>query len=210
MTRILIADDHAIVRKGLVQILNDVPETIIIDEAENGVEALNMALNNTYDLVLLDIAMPGKRGLEVLQELRNHKPELPVMMLSMHPEEQYAVQSLRAGASGYLTKESAPDELAVAIKKVLSGGKYISASLAEKLAFGLVNGADRLPHEKLSAREDEVMRMIAAGKPTRVIAGEMALSVKTVSTFRARILHKMNMKSNAELTQYVIQNRLLG
>jgi two-component system invasion response regulator UvrY len=210
MTKILIADDHAIVRKGLVQILTAGPDTVTIDEVGSGEEALDKAWGNDYDLVLLDISMPGRSGLDVLRDMKIHSPELPVLMLSMHPEEQYAVRALRAGASGYLTKGSAADELAVAIRKVLSGGTYISTSLAEKLAFGLVNDAGRPLHETLSVRENQVMRMIASGKPARAIAGEMSLNVKTVSTYRARILHKMKMKSNAELTHYAIQNSLLG
>jgi DNA-binding NarL/FixJ family response regulator len=210
MTRILIADDHAIVRKGLVQILTEVPDTFVIDEAGGGEEALDKAMHNDYDLVILDISMPGTSGLDVLKELKSHNTELPVLMLSIHPEEHYAVRALRSGASGYLTKGSAADELVGAIRKVLSGGKYISASLAENLAYGLISDAGRPLHETLSVREYQVMSMIASGKTTRVIAREMSLSVKTISTFRARLLHKMKMKSNAELTHYAIQKNLLG
>jgi DNA-binding NarL/FixJ family response regulator len=209
MIRVLIADDHAIVRKGLVEIIRESSETIMVDEASNGIEALDKTAKNDYDLVLLDISMPGKGGLEVLQELKEHSPGLPVLMLSMHPEEQYALRALRDGASGYLTKESAADEMLDAIRKVLSGGKYISSSLAEKLAFGLIDGSKKPVHETLSNREYQVMRMIGRGKTTREMANEMSLSVKTISTFRSRILRKMRMKSNAELTHYVIQNNLM-
>jgi DNA-binding NarL/FixJ family response regulator len=209
MIRVLIADDHAIVRKGLVEIIRESTETIMVDEACNGIEALDKTAKNDYDLVLLDISMPGKGGLEVLQELKEHSPGLPVLMLSMHPEEQYALRALRDGASGYLTKESAADEMLDALRKVLSGGKYISSSLAEKLAFGLIDGSKKPIHETLSNREYQVMRMISMGKTTREMAVEMSLSVKTISTFRSRILRKMRMKSNAELTHYVIQNNLM-
>jgi len=209
MTRILIADDHAIVRKGLVQILTESADTIVVDEAANGEEALDKALNSDYDLVLLDISMPGRGGLDVLKELKSRSSKPPVLMLSMHPEEHYAVRALRAGASGYLTKGSASDELVQAIQKVLSGGRYISSSLAEKLADALDKHTEEMLHETLSNREYQVMRMIGAGKTATEIAVEMSLSVKTISTFRARILHKMRMKNNAELTHYVIQNNLV-
>jgi two-component system, NarL family, invasion response regulator UvrY len=209
MTRVLIADDHAIVRKGLVQILTECPDTFVVDEAASGEEALRQTEDNNYDLVLLDISMPGKGGLDVLKELKGHTPDLPVLILSIHPEEQYAVRALRAGASGYLTKGSAADELTAAIRKVLAGGKYISSSLAEKLAFGLVGEAEKPLHGTLSDREYQVMRMIASGKTPRAIAEELTLSVKTVSTYRGRLLRKMRMKSNAELTHYAIQNSLV-
>jgi two-component system invasion response regulator UvrY len=209
MIKILIADDHAIVRKGLVQILTDVPDTFSIDEADCGEEALKRALHNDYDLVLLDISMPGKGGLEVLDVLKSQRPKLPVLVLSMHPEEQYAVRALRAGASGYLPKGSAAEELVSAIRKVLTGGKYVSNSLAEKLAFGLLDQAEKPLHGTLSARENQVMRMIASGKTPSGIAEEMSLSVKTVSTYRVRLMRKMKMKSNAELTHYAIKNNLV-
>jgi len=209
MTRILIADDHAIVRKGLVQILAESPESVMVDESGSGADALDKILDNDYDLVLLDISMPGKGGFDVLHEIKISKPGVPVVMLSVHPEEQYAVTALRAGASGYLTKENAPDELLGAIRKVLTGDKYISDSLSEKLAFGLISDSDKPLHETLSKREFQVMRMIASGKAPRVIADEMSLSVKTISTFRARILHKMRLKSNADMTHYAINNNLV-
>ena len=209
MTRVLIADDHAIVRKGLARILADIPDTVILDEACNGEEALDMIARNDYDLVLLDISMPGKGGFEVLNEIRSSKPGVPVLMFSMHPEEQYALRALRSGASGYLTKESAADELLVAMRKVLGGGKYISDSLAEKLVFGLLKDVEKPLHETLSDRERQVLRMVAAGKTLSEIAAELSLNVQTISTFRARLLRKMRMKSNAELTHYAINNSLL-
>jgi len=209
MTRVLIADDHAIVRKGLARILADFPDTVVLDEACNGEEALDMIELNDYDLVLLDVSMPGKGGFEVLKEIRSSKPGVPVLMFSMHPEEQYALQALRSGASGYLTKECAADELLVAMRKVLSGGKYISDSLAEKLVFGLLKDVEKPLHETLSDRERQVLRMVAAGKTLSEIAKELSLNVQTISTFRARLLRKMRMKSNAELTHYAINNSLL-
>lgn len=210
MTRVLIADDHAIVRKGLVQILAEGPDSVIVDEAGSGEDAIEKILSNDYDLVLLDISMPGKGGFDVLHEIKISKPGIPVVMLSIHPEEQYAVTALRAGASGYLSKGNALDELLEAVRKVLAGGKYISDTLVEKLAFGLLSETEKPVHETLSKREFQVMRMIASGKAPREIADEMSLSVKTVNTFRARILQKMRMKGNAELTHYAINNNLIN
>lgn len=209
MMKILIADDHAIVRKGLVQILADSPDAILVDEASDGREALAKVAGGDFDLVLLDISMPGRGGLEVLKELKSRSPRLPVLILSMHPEEQYAVRAMRSGASGYLAKGSASDELVNAIRKVLSGGRYISSFLTEKLADALDIHTEEKLHETLSNREYQVLRMIGAGKTATEIAVEMSLSVKTISTFRARILDKMRMKNNAELTCYAIQNNLI-
>lgn len=208
MTKILIVDDHAIVRRGLMQILADRSDLIAVDEACSGADGINKACRGDYDLVLLDISMPGRGGLDVLKELKACRPKLPVLILSMHPEEQYAVRALRTGASGYLTKESATDELVTAIQKVLSGGKYVSASLAEKLAFAMGSDAETPLHATLSNREDQVFRMIASGMMPKAIAAEMALSAKTISTYRARILKKMKMMHNAELTHYAIKNQL--
>jgi DNA-binding NarL/FixJ family response regulator len=210
MIRILIADDHAIVRKGIRQILNDIPDVVTIDEAGNGQEVLERVRRNNYDLVLLDISMPDMSGLDVLKQLKSEKPKLPVLILTMHPEDQYAMRVLKAGASGYMTKESAPDELIAAVKKISRGGKYISPSLAEKLAFCLDVNAGRPPHEILSDREYQVMCRIASGKTITEIAEEMSLSVKTISTYRSRILEKMGMRNNAELTHYAIRNQLAG
>ncbi len=209
MLKILIADDHAIVRQGLKQIVTETSDMAVAGEASNGQELLNMIKENDYDVVVLDITMPGRDGMDVLKQLRIEKPDLPVLMLSIHPEEQYALRALRAGASGYLTKESAPDELVVAIQKVSRGGKYISSSLAEKLAFELEVGREQAPHETLSDREYHVMRMIASGKTVMEIAHELSLSEKTISTYRSRILEKMKMKNNAELTYYAIKNQLI-
>jgi DNA-binding NarL/FixJ family response regulator len=205
MIKILIADDHPVVRKGLKEIIQAIPDMTVSGEASNEQEVLENVRKIDFDVVLLDISMPGKSGLDVLKELKRGKPELPVLILSIHPEEQYAVRVLKAGASGYLTKDSAPDELITAILKVSRGKKYISASLAEKLAYDLEIGAEKPLHETLSDREYEVMCLIASGKTIKEIAEELYLSVKTISTYRARILEKMNMKSSAELTHYAIK-----
>ncbi|MGE5301179.1 MAG: response regulator [Acidobacteriota bacterium] len=209
MIRILIADDHRIVREGLKQILAETPDMIVVDEASNGQEVLGKVWENDYDVVLLDISMPGRSGLDILKQLKNERPKLAVLVLSMYSEEQYAIRALRAGASGYMTKESAPDELIEAIRKVSTGRKYISPTVAEKLAVSLEANDERPAHENLSDREYQVMCMIASGKTIKTIAGELSLSVKTVSTYRTRILEKMRMKNNAELTHYSIQNRLV-
>jgi DNA-binding NarL/FixJ family response regulator len=209
MIRILVADDHAVVREGVKQILAGQNDMIVEDEAENGQETLEKVIRSNCDVVLLDISMPGRSGLETLEEILNLRPKLPVLILSMHPEEQYAVRALRAGASGYLTKASATHELIGAIRKVSQGGKYVTASLAEKLAVELDSKADKQRHEKLSNREYQVMLMLASGKSVGEIAGELCLSVKTVSTYRTRVMDKMGMKKNAELTFYAMNNHLL-
>jgi len=209
MLRILIADDHPIVRQGLGQLIAKTADMVVADEASNGLEVLDKARGSHYDVVLLDISMPGLHGLDVIRQLKKEIPELPVLILSMHSEEQYAVRALRAGASGYLTKQSAPDELLAAIRKVSVGGRYVSSSLAEKLASNLEIGAGRLPHETLSNREYQVMLMIAAGKTVAEIAELLSLSVQTISTYRSRIMQKMQMKNNVELANYVIRNQLL-
>jgi len=209
MIKILVADDHAVVREGVKQILSETADMVVAAEASSAQEVLNKVWENNYDLVLLDISMPGRGGLDVLKQLKDEKPGLPVLILSIYPEEQYAVRALRAGASGYLTKESAPDELIAAIRKISQGGKYVSASLAEKLAFDMEIGAEKPPHEMLSDREYQVICMIAKGKTVKEIAGELSLSVKTISTYRSRILDKMRMKGNAELTRYAIKNSLI-
>jgi two-component system invasion response regulator UvrY len=208
-TKILIADDHAVVRRGLKQIIAETPDIMVADEATNGWEVLDKIKEDAYDVILMDIAMPGKDGIDVLTQLKYERPELPVLMLSMYPEEQFAVRALKAGASGYLTKESAPDELVTAIRKVSAGGKYVSSALAEKLV-SILQETERLPHEALSNREYKVMCLIASGKTVTEIAGELSLSVKTVSTYRSRILEKMKMKNNAELTYYAIKNQLVS
>lgn len=209
MIRILVADDHAIVREGLKQILAEVKDMAVRDEAASGQEALAKIRTGAFDVLLLDISMPGRSGLEILKEIKEARPKLPVLILSMHAEEQYAVRALRAGASGYLTKASAPEELIGAIRKVSSGRKYVSASLAEKLAGDLEVDTRRPPHESLSDREYQVMLMLAGGQSATEIAAELCLSVKTISTYRTRVMEKMNMKKNAELTLYAVQNQLI-
>jgi DNA-binding NarL/FixJ family response regulator len=182
----------------------------VLDEAENGSETLKKVLQNDYDVILLDISMPGRSGLEVLEDIKGLRPKVAVLILSMHPEEQYAVRALRTGASGYLTKASAPHELIGAIRKAASGRKYVTSSIAEKLAEELEIDAQGLPHERLSNREHQVMLMLAGGKTVSDIAEELCLSVKTISTYRARIMTKMGMKKNAELTLYAIHNKLIN
>jgi DNA-binding NarL/FixJ family response regulator len=193
----------------LKQILAETPDMVVVDEASNGHEVLTKVMKHDYSVILLDISMPGKSGLDVLKELKNERPKLPVLILSMYPEEQYAVRVLRAGASGYLTKEGAPEELIYAIRKVVQGKKYVSASLAEKLVFDLDGDSQKPLHESLSDREFQVLCMIASGKTVSDISEELALSVKTISTYRTRLLEKMKMKNNAELTHYAVQNRLV-
>jgi DNA-binding NarL/FixJ family response regulator len=210
MIRILIADDHAIVRRGLKQILAEESGMTVAGEAQNAQEVLDLVRKQKWHVVVLDIAMPGRGGLEVLKEIKQEQAQLPVLILSMHPEDQYAIRALKAGAAGYLTKESAPEELVKAIRKVLAGGKYVSASLAEKLALALETDTKKLPHEALSDREYQVLCLIASGKTVGEIAEELSLSVKTISTYRARILEKMNLKSNAALTHYAVQQRLVS
>jgi two-component system invasion response regulator UvrY len=209
LLKILVVDDHAIVRKGLKQIVAETPDIKVTGEASDGNQALDQVDRGDYDLVLLDIAMPGLNGLDVLKQLKARHPDLPVLILSIYPEEQYAVRTLKTGASGYLTKESAPEELIAAIRKVHTGGKYVTASLAEKLAFNLDQESDIPPHERLSNREYQVMIMIASGKTVKEIAGELCLSVKTISTNRQRALLKMGMKNNAEMTYYAIKQGLV-
>ena len=209
MIRILVADDHAVVREGIKTILSGQEGLVVEDEAENGQEVLSRITKKEYDLVLLDISMPGRSGLEILEEIKAMQPKLPVLILSMHPEEQYAVRMLRGGASGYLTKASAPQELVRAIRKISGGGKYVTASLAEKLACELDAHADKPRHERLSNREYQVMLMLAAGQSVNEIADELCLSAKTITTYRTRILEKMDMKKNAELTLYAVKNDLI-
>jgi len=207
--RILVADDHAVVREGLKQILSGMHDMVIAGEASDGYQALDQARKGDYDLVLLDIAMPGMSGLDVLKQLKSEKAELPILMLSIYPEEQYAIRSLKAGASGYLAKESAPEELIAAVRKVCRGGKYVTSSLAEKLATYLYPDRERSLHELLSDREYQVVLMIASGKTVSEIASALSLSVKTISTNRSRALAKLGMKTNAEITHYAIKNGLV-
>ena len=207
--RILITEDHAVVRQGLKLILADHFKHAVIGEARNATEALARVWRDKWDVVVLDITMPGRSGLEVLKEIKRSKPRLPVLILSMHPEDQFAVRLLKAGASGYLTKESAGEELVGAIKKVVGGGRYVSPALAERLASYLTMDVQKAPHERVSDREFLILRMIASGKQVGQIARELSLSVSTVSTYRARILKKMDMSNNAELTHYALQKGLV-
>jgi len=207
--RILIADDHPLFRAGLKETLSKEKDVELIGEADNGLKALELARKQRWDVVLLDLTMPGTDGLEALQELRRDQPKLPVLILSAHPEDQLALRLLKAGAAGYLTKDKAPEVLLAAVRKVLRGEKYFSESLAAKITLDLVSGAKPALHEALSHREYQVMRMIAAGKPIKDIAAELFLSVRTVSTYRARVLVKMHMKTNADLIRYAMQNKLV-
>jgi DNA-binding NarL/FixJ family response regulator len=210
MIRTFIADDHVIVRRGLRQIVAETPEIVIADEAGTGQEALHKILNNQYDVVLLDISMPDINGLDVLKEIKQQKPETRILILSMHPEEQFAIRALKAGASGYLTKDSAPAELVSAIKKVANGGRYVTESLAEQLASQLTDDSDREPHETLTDREYQIMQMIASGVSIQEIAEELFLSTSTVYTYRTRILRKLQLKNNAALIRYATDNKLLA
>jgi DNA-binding NarL/FixJ family response regulator len=208
MIKIAIADDHALVREGLKKVLKEESEFKVVAEAKNAYEVLELLEKTEVDLLLLDISMPGRSGLDVLGEIKNLHPKMPVLILSMHPEERFAIRAFKCGASGYMTKETAPEELINAVKKIIHGGKYVSASLAEKLVFEVHNN-DKLKHDVLSNREFEVMCLIASGKTVKQIADELMLSVPTISTYRARILEKMNLHSNAEITYYAISNKLI-
>jgi len=209
MIRILLVDDHVMFREGLKQILAKHSDMLVVDEAGTGQEALAKILKNKIDLVLLDISLPGRNGPELLAEIKKINPDLAVLVLSMHPEDQYAIRMMKAGALGYLTKESAPEELISAIRRVSTGRRYISSKLADEMAVALDSNAPKLPHLTLSNREFYVMRMLASGKAIKEIAEELTISEKTVTTYRARILEKMNLHNNVELTLYAIENKLL-
>jgi two-component system, NarL family, invasion response regulator UvrY len=209
MVRVLIADDHAILRRGLKEILVRELEGSVFGEAKDAQEAVAQIQSNTWDLLILDITMPGRSGLDALRDLRTLRPELPVLVLSMHSEAQYGKRVLRAGAAGFMSKESAPEELINAVKKVLAGGRYMSQLLAEKLAWDLTDGVEDDMQETLSHRQFEILRMIAAGKTLSQIAGELHLSVSTISTYRARILEKLKMRTTAELIHYALHNRVM-
>ena len=210
MTNILIADDHMIVREGLKQVLVDTPDMVVTDEAKNGEEALSKALGSDIDIVVLDIAFPDKSGLEVLRQIKDRKPKLPVLILSMYPEDQFALRVLKAGASGFLNKESAPEELINALRKASNGAKYISDTLLEEIADTLDFTTERPAQEILSDREFQVLCLIASGKSVKEIAGKLGINIKTVSTYRLRILEKMRMKNNSELTYYAVKNQLVN
>jgi DNA-binding NarL/FixJ family response regulator len=207
--RVLIADDHAIVREGLKQILADTKDIVVAGEAENGLEAIKLARKGKSDVLLLDISMPDRSGIEVLKQVKKEAPQLAVLMLSMHREDQYAIRSLKAGAVGYLNKQSAPAELVNAIRQVAAGRKYISPTLAQELANHIGEDHEVPPHETLSDREYQTLIMIASGKAVSDIAAELVLSVKTISMYRSRLLQKMKLRHNAELTHYAIKNHLV-
>lgn len=209
MIKVLIVDDHAIVRQGLKQILVDIPDMEVFGEAASGDEALKFIRDEGWDIMLLDIAMPGKNVMELIKLSKQQSPHLPILILSMYPEDQYAIRMLRAGADGYLTKESAPEQLVAAIRKVAKGGKYISPAMTEKLIAELNPSQNLLPHTKLTDREFQVFSGICAGKSITDLAQQMTLSVKTISTYRTRLMKKMNMSRNAEIIHYAFKNDLL-
>jgi DNA-binding NarL/FixJ family response regulator len=206
---VLIVDDHALIREGVKKTLSGSPDMTVVGEAANVVEMLKELERLTVNVVLLDITMPGESGLDALKELRQNYPHLPVLILSFHPEHRFAVRALKAGASGYITKESATEELVQAVGKVANGGMYVSAALAEQLAAELKDASTRLPHETLSDREFQVMRLFAQGKKSSDIAEELGVSVNTVNTYRMRIFEKMNMQSNVELSRYAVEHGLI-
>jgi len=208
MIRIIVADDHPVVRRGIGQIVAAAGDMRVADEAANGRELLDRARTVDHDLVLLDLSMPEMIGLDLLKQLKRERPKIPIVILTVSSENQFAIRALKAGAAGYLTKDTAATELVGALRKVATGGRYLSTSMAERLAGHLTADTDRPPHEKLSDREYQVLRMIAAGKSTRQISTELSLSVKTIGTYRARIFEKMQMKSPAELAAYAVRNRL--
>ena len=209
MIKIMIVDDHAIVREGLKQIVRQTDDMEVVAEAENGSDMLKILQEKTFDIVLLDISIPGRNGIDYLKDVKQLKPDLPVLILSMHPEEQFAMRALTAGAAGYLTKKSASRELIAAIRKVADGRKYVSPEFADKILMELDKDAEKPPYKRLSNREFEVMRGIASGKTISEIAEGLNLSVQTISTYRSRILDKMNLKTSAELTYYAIKNGLV-
>lgn len=209
MLRILLADDHAVVRRGVKQIIAEAFAQAAFGEAQNVTELLKLIGSERWDIVVLDLNMPDGSGLEALKQIKQAHPQLPVLILTMFPEDQYAMRTIRAGAAGYLNKESAPEELVQAIRKILRGGEYISAAVADELVLYTRHADDQPLHKHLSDREYQVLCLIASGKEVKEISSELALSAKTISTYRARLLEKMNMKTNAELTHYAIQNGLV-
>jgi DNA-binding NarL/FixJ family response regulator len=209
MIRLLVADDHAIVRRGLRQVVAEAGDIAVTGEAATAAEVREKVGERKWDCVVLDLSLPGGNGLDLLAEVKRSRPDLPVLILTVHSEDQYAIRALRAGAAGYLTKESAPELLVEAVRKVVRGGRYLTPSVAERLAFNLGPEDGRAPHEQLSDREFQVLGLLASGKTVSQIADELGLSVKTVSTYRGRILEKMGLKTNAELTRYALQNKLV-
>ena len=208
MIKILIADDHLIVREGIKRIIDDSADMNVVAEASNGMEALELVWNNKYDLILLDISMPGQNGLQTLKEIKKHDKDLPVLMLSMHAEQQYAMRAIKAGASGYMTKDTASNQLVKAIRKINDGRKYISPEVADLLATDLYHEYDKEPHEYLSDREFEVLKMIAKGNSIKIIAKNLSISPKTVSTYRSRILEKLDLETNSDIIHYAIDYKL--
>jgi DNA-binding NarL/FixJ family response regulator len=209
MTRILIVDDHEIVRDGIRKMLDEQPGAVTFGQAGTAAEALDLARDEEWDVAVLDLSLGGRSGLEVLKDLKQIRPKLPILILSMHAEEHYARRAFKGGAAGYITKDSPRAELLHAIKTVIKGGKYVSSALANKLVFDIERGSDRPPHEDLSDREFEVIKLIGSGKTVTEIAALLSLSDKTISTYRARILQKLQMKTSAELTRYAIENKLV-
>jgi two-component system invasion response regulator UvrY len=207
--KLLVADDHAIVRKGIIQVLQDSPDLLVQGEAASGAEVLERVRAEDWDGVVMDLSMPGTSGLDLIKQLRALRPRLPILVLSVHPEDQYALRVLKAGAGGYLTKESVPDELVRAIRKVCAGGRYVSAELAERLAFSMGADVERAPHEQLSDREFQVLRLMASGLTPTEISERLCLSVKTVSTYRTRLLEKLRLRTSAELVRYAVQAGLV-
>ena len=208
MIKILIADDHLIVREGIKRIIDDSTDMNIVAEASSGMEALELIWNNKYDLILLDISMPGQNGLQTLKEIKKYDKKLPVLMLSMHAEQQYAMRAIKAGASGYMTKDSASNQLVEAIRKINDGRKYISPETADLLATDLYHDSEKDPHEYLSDREFEVLKMIGKGDSIKIIGNNLSISPKTVSTYRSRILEKLNLDTNSDIIHYVIEYKL--
>jgi DNA-binding NarL/FixJ family response regulator len=208
MIKVFIADDHELIREGLRKILKDISDIVVVGEAQNSSEVLEKIRKTDCDIIVLDMNMPGRSGLDLIEDLKVIKPQLKILVLSIHPEDRFALRTLKAGASGYISKDTALEELVVAIRKIYTRGKYLSNSLAEQLAFDVGTDQDHLPHENLSNRELEIMFMITSNKSIKDIAAELSLSASTVNTYRARIFEKMNMKTNVELTLYVMNNNL--
>jgi two-component system, NarL family, invasion response regulator UvrY len=209
MINVLIADDHALIREGLKKTLSGEPDMSLVGDASNVADLFKQLERLTVNIVLLDITMPGESGLDALKELRQKYPHIPVLILSFHPEHRFAVRALKAGASGYITKQSATEELVQAIRKIVGGGKYVSSALAEELATELDEESGKLPHETLSDREFQVMRLIAAGKKSSEIAEELSVTMSTVNTYRMRIFEKMQMQSNVDLARYALEHGLI-
>lgn len=209
MIRVLIVDDHAVVRQGVRQIIQGYSEKAVVGEAKNAEEMLELIRKGKWDLLILDIGLPGRSGLDVLGDIKKICPKLPVLALSAYPEDQLAIRVLKAGASGYLSKESASEELVNALKKVIAGGRYVSAALAERLAMTLEDSLDKLPHETLSDREYQILCMLASGKTTTEIAKELLLSPTTISTYRARVFRKLHLKKRSQLVQYALHHGLI-